>query len=242
MKKLSKILKIFFKFAEKVYNCRYCGAPHSWVDPSGYICGKCGTANYPKREQKEKELAQQKQEIKEPEIIKEVEPIKDEIPKNKPISSKNMRILDKIENEYCLPYIRMDDAIISIVPPFLVRNFGVQWNPKTIEEIIKDLPNTSEETAQKALDNASLAGETVGSELLQNYLLHVNKTGNKIRLVTEDPMKIIDVFEFDVAKLQTCYTSLECIKAFDIPDWFLNYSDYKGDSVYSMLAQIAGIV
>lgn len=61
MKKISKAIKLFLKYAEKVYNCRYCGAPHRAVDSSGFMCGQCGTTTYPLRDEKlkkEKEKAE----------------------------------------------------------------------------------------------------------------------------------------------------------------------------------------
>jgi len=52
IKNLIKLANLFLKFAEKTYNCRHCGAPHKAVDPSGFMCGQCGTTTYPNRAKK----------------------------------------------------------------------------------------------------------------------------------------------------------------------------------------------
>ena len=236
MMKLKKLAKLFYKLAEKVYNCRYCNAPHSWVDPSGYICGQCGTTNYPNKEKKD--LLKQKQEAKEPEIIKEIEPIKNNIKQNR-----NEQILENIKNEFCIPYIETDTlqystGIINIITGKL-GGLSLMWDPKTIEEIRNDLPYTSKETAQKALDNARLAGTTVGEELQLNYLLHVDTDGqSKIRLISKEPIKIIDEFEVDSGELDACNDDEACIKLLNPPDWFAAFCNDKGETMNGMLRDL----
>ena len=81
IKNLIKLANLFLKFAEKTYNCRHCGAPHKAVDPSGFMCGQCGTTTYPNRAKKNEQLKQieekHEEEIEEENDIEEPEKIKE---------------------------------------------------------------------------------------------------------------------------------------------------------------------
>ena len=71
---IKRALRLIQKFAEQVYNCRHCGKEHRAVDPSGFMCGSCGTITYSNR-MKKKEIIEPviEEEIDEPEEDDEIE-------------------------------------------------------------------------------------------------------------------------------------------------------------------------
>jgi len=234
IKNLIKLTNLFLKFAEKTYNCKNCGAPHKAVDPSGYMCGNCGSTNYPKRDEK-------KQEIIEGPVKEEVKPAQSFKPKNK---LDDQALFDKIIENNCIPYINFGKGEIRamcVIDHSDAPHVDNDWEPDAVEDFTFEFNHVPDDLAEKIIDNAKLSGVSVGHELLTNYFLDVHVGSNSIKLVCTDPNVIIDEFTVDPITLRLCVDSEDCIKRLNIPYWFVEYCGMvRDEGVFSNLNSIFG--
>lgn len=247
MKKLYKTIKLFYKYAAAFEgNCEKCGKElkPGTAEPYSSICNKC------EKEKSDAWLAgalgfgkEKQTEVKTP----EKQTIK--------IDNKNNIILKKIESANGFPYfaIPVENAggihkVHSIVIPSEEITFDPDnpWEPNSVDDVINKFPLVSRKSAEKAFDNAKLSGIPFLQELEYGYCLDedialVSKSPLiwEIRLTfVDDNFKIVDSFTYDKKTFSKCKTSADCMREFNLPDWFVIYSNIYGSSVYGMLSDL----